>query len=103
MTASTGVERRPSQDNGESTTTSGARRTQSATVNMAASSRTACQPQFCGGPAREHSNDPSYLTDYYYSLLDDALGRSVDSTKACAFIGHMYTELAKVHAPGPAL
>ena len=50
---------------------------------------------------REHSNDPSYVTDYY-SLLDDAF-RSVDSTKACAFIGHMYTELAKVHAPGPAL
>ena len=50
---------------------------------------------------REHSNDPSYLTADY-SLLDDAF-RSVDSTKACAFIGHMYTELAKVHAPAPAL
>ena len=34
--------------------------------------------------------------------MDDAF-RSVGPTKACAFIGHMYTELAKVHAPGPAL
>ena len=50
---------------------------------------------------REHSNDPSYLTDYY-SLLDDAF-RSIDASKASAFVQHMYTELAAVLCPGPAL
>ena len=28
---------------------------------------------------------------------------SIDYRKASSFISHMYTELAKVHCPGPAL
>ena len=52
---------------------------------------------------RAHSNDPRYLLDDgYYDLLDDAF-RSIDYRKASSFISHMYTELAKVHCPGPAL
>ena len=44
---------------------------------------------------RKHSNDPRYVMDYY-SLLDDAF-RSIDAGRA------MYTELAAVLCPGPAL
>ena len=52
---------------------------------------------------RAHSNDPRYLLDDgYYDLLDDAF-RSIDYHKASSFIRHMYTELAKVHCPGPSL
>lgn len=52
---------------------------------------------------RAHSNDPRYLLDMgYYELLDDAF-RSIDYRKASAFVAHMYTELAKVYCPGPAL
>ena len=52
---------------------------------------------------RAHSSDPRYLaTDGYYELLDDAF-RSVDYRQASAFISHMYTELARVHCPGPRL
>ena len=50
---------------------------------------------------RKHSNDPRYVMDYY-SLLDDAF-RSIDASKASAFVEHMYTELAAVLCPGPAL
>ena len=35
-------------------------------------------------------------------LLDDAF-RSIDASKASAFVEHMYTELAAVLCPGPAL
>ena len=52
---------------------------------------------------RAHSNDPRYLLDTgYYELLDDAF-RSIDYRKASAFVAHMYTELARVYCPGPAL
>ena len=52
---------------------------------------------------RAHSSDPRYLaTDGYDELLDDAF-RSVDYRQASAFISHMYTELARVHCPGPRL
>ena len=50
---------------------------------------------------RKHSNDPHYVMDYYL-LLDDAF-RSIDACKASAFVEHMYTELAAVLCPGPAL
>ena len=54
---------------------------------------------------RAHSNDPRYLLDTgycRYELLDDAF-RSIDYRKASAFVAHMYTELARVYCPGPAL
>ena len=55
------------------------------------------------GFLRAHSSDPRYLAvDGYYELLDDAF-RSIDYRKASSFIAHMYTELGKVHCPGPAL
>lgn len=53
---------------------------------------------------RSHSNDPRYLLpdDGYFDLLNDAF-RSIDATKAAGYVKNMYTELALVHAPGPAL
>ena len=52
---------------------------------------------------RALSSDPRYLiADGYYELLDDAF-RSVDYRQGSAFIAHMYTELARVHCPGPAI
>ena len=53
---------------------------------------------------RSHSNDPRYLLpdDGYFELLNDAF-RSIDATKAAGYVKNMYTELALVHAPGPAL
>ena len=52
---------------------------------------------------RAHSSDPQYLTACgYYQILDDAF-RSVDYRQGSAFIAHMYTELARVHCPGPAI
>jgi transposase len=55
------------------------------------------------GYLRAHSNDPRFLAvDGYYDLLDEAF-RSIDYRKASSFVGHMYTELGKVHCRGPAL
>ena len=52
---------------------------------------------------RAHSSDVRYLgRDEYYKLLDDAF-RSIGAAKAGGYVQHMYTELALVHAPAPAL
>ena len=52
---------------------------------------------------RNHSDDLEYLEEgQYYRLLDDAF-RSIDAAAAGGYVKHMYTELALVHAPGPAL
>jgi hypothetical protein len=52
---------------------------------------------------RNHSDDLEYLEEgQYYRLLDDAF-RSIDAAAAGGYVKHMYTELALVHAPAPAL
>ena len=65
------------------------------------------QPRLSLHTSSSHSHSSSRSSSSsmdtgYYELLDDAF-RSIDYRKASAFVAHMYTELARVYCPGPAL